>query len=133
MINLLQVRENIEKAGGPSSSPVLLVAVSKKQPIEAIREAYALGQRDFGENYVQELLEKAKADGELARQCPEIRWHFIGTLQSNKIAALIRGVPNLKSIQSIDSLGKLEMCMKLAPRQVDLFIQVKGGVVYRFD
>ena len=56
MINLLQVRENIEKAGGPSSSPVLLVAVSKKQPIEAIREAYALGQRDFGENYVSNYL-----------------------------------------------------------------------------
>lgn len=61
-----------------------LVAVSKTKPIESILEAYEHGQRDFGENYVQELFEKAE-DPRIKDQCPEINWHFIGHLQSNKI------------------------------------------------
>ena len=61
-----------------------LVAVSKTKPPEAVREAYAAGQRVFGENYVQELLDKAP-------QLPEdIAWHFIGHLQSNKVGARAR-------------------------------------------
>src|SRR5437868_11112239 len=57
----------------------VLVAVSKTKPVKDIQELYDLGQRDFGENYVQELVEKA-------RQLPDdIRWHFIGHLQSNKV------------------------------------------------
>ena len=58
---------------------ITLVAVSKTKPIADIQEMYELGQRDFGENYVQELAEKAS-------QLPkDIRWHFIGHLQSNKV------------------------------------------------
>ena len=56
-----------------------LVAVSKTNPVAAIKELYELGHRDFGENYVQELVEKQE-------QLPgDIRWHFIGHLQSNKV------------------------------------------------
>jgi pyridoxal phosphate enzyme (YggS family) len=78
---------------------VTLVAVSKVQPVEAIEAAYHLGQRDFGENYVQELVGKAE---ELDRRgCVEIRWHFIGHLQTNKVKALI---PWVSCIQSVDSL-----------------------------
>ena len=58
---------------------VTLVAVSKTKPVEEILELYNLGQRDFGENYVQELMDKYE-------QLPkDIRWHFIGHLQSNKV------------------------------------------------
>lgn len=61
-----------------------LVAVSKTQPAEAIREAYAAGQRDFGENYAQEWREKADALADLA----DLRWHFVGGLQTNKVKYL---------------------------------------------
>lgn len=59
-----------------------LVAVSKTHPPEAILEAYNAGQRHFGENYVQELCTKADS---LKESCPDIKWHFIGNLQSNKV------------------------------------------------
>src|SRR5579864_2060826 len=62
---------------------ITLVAVSKTKPVSAILELYNLGQRDFGENYVQELIEKEE-------QLPkEIRWHFIGHLQTNKVKQII--------------------------------------------
>ena len=63
---------------------VTLVAVSKTHPPEAIREAYAAGQRDFGENYAQEWREKADALADLA----DLRWHFVGGLQTNKVKYL---------------------------------------------
>ena len=73
---------------------VTLVAVSKTKPVEDILELYHLGQRDFGENYVQELLEKYQ-------QLPkDIRWHFIGHLQSNKVKLI---APFVHLIQSVDS------------------------------
>jgi len=83
-----------------------LVAVSKTKPVEDILELYHLGQRDFGENYVQELVDKQQ-------QLPaDINWHFIGHLQSNKvkqIAAfvhLIHGVDSLKLLQEINKQAK---------------------------
>jgi pyridoxal phosphate enzyme (YggS family) len=81
---------------------VTLVAVSKTKPIEDIKSLYDLGQRDFGENYVQELSEKA------AQLPKDIRWHFIGHLQSNKVKSiasfvhLIHGVDSLKLLQEIN-------------------------------
>lgn len=79
-----------------------LVAVSKTKPIEDIKALYNLGQRDFGENYVQELVDKAS-------QLPtDIRWHFIGHLQTNKVkyiapfVHLIHGVDSLKLLKEID-------------------------------
>lgn len=79
-----------------------LVAVSKTKPNEDLMELYQLGQRDFGENYVQELVDKAAA---LPK---DIRWHFIGHLQSNKakyiapFVHLIHGVDSLKLLQEIN-------------------------------
>ena len=62
---------------------ITLVAVSKTKSIEEIKELYDLGQRDFGENYVQELVEKQN-------QLPkDIRWHFIGHLQTNKVKLIV--------------------------------------------
>ncbi|XP_068238066.1 pyridoxal phosphate homeostasis protein isoform X2 [Palaemon carinicauda] len=76
-----------------------LVAVSKTKPKERIMEAYSIGQRHFGENYVQELVEKGH-DEEILATCPDIKWHMIGPLQSNKVNKVV-GVPNLYCIETI--------------------------------
>ena len=73
------VRAACRRAGRPEGS-VELLAVSKLQPLEALREAYAAGVRAFGENYAQELRDKSAALADL----PGIRWHAIGPLQTNK-------------------------------------------------
>ncbi|XP_050535994.1 pyridoxal phosphate homeostasis protein isoform X2 [Daktulosphaira vitifoliae] len=78
-----------------------LVAVSKTKPIEQIIYIYHKGQRHFGENYVQELLTKAN-DPELLEKCPDIKWHFIGLVQTNKISKIL-SVPNLELIETIHS------------------------------
>jgi pyridoxal phosphate enzyme (YggS family) len=79
-------------------SGVQLVAVSKTKSIEEIQSLYEIGQRDFGENYVQELLEKQ------AVLPKDIRWHFIGHLQTNKVKYI---APFVHMIQSVDSLKLL--------------------------
>jgi len=73
------------KIAQAATTDVHLLAVSKGQTAHAIADLYALGQRDFGENYVGELLQKRET---LAATCPEIKWHFLGKLQTNKIAQL---------------------------------------------
>lgn len=78
-----------------------LVAVGKLKQVEAIIEAYEAGQRHFGENYVKELEEKA-TDPKILESCKDIKWHFIGHLQRNKINKVIK-VPNLHMIQTIDN------------------------------
>lgn len=65
-----------------------MVAVSKTMPVEKIVDAYSAGQRHFGENYVQELEEKG-TNPVLLEQCKEIKWHFIGHLQRNKINKVV--------------------------------------------
>ena len=97
---------------------VTLVAVSKTKPIEDIKELYDLGQRDFGENYVQELIDKA---GQLPQ---DIRWHFIGHLQGNKVkflapfVQLIHGVDSLKLLKEINKQGEKNN------RVIDCLLQV---------
>ncbi|XP_017756238.1 PREDICTED: proline synthase co-transcribed bacterial homolog protein [Eufriesea mexicana] len=78
-----------------------LVAVSKLKPIELIVEAYNVGQKHFGENYVNELVEKGSYPN-ILENCPDIRWHFIGHLQRNKVNKLL-GVPNLYVIETVDN------------------------------
>lgn len=96
-----------------------LIAVSKTRSVEEIKEAYVAGQRDFGENKVQELLEKAQ---EL--QSLEIRWHFIGHLQSNKLS-MLKKVPNLVSIHSIDSINLLNKTLsKSWGNKIGVFLQI---------
>lgn len=79
-------------------SQTALVAVSKNQTVKSILEAYEAGQRDFGENKVQELTQK------ISVLPPDIRWHFIGHLQTNKVKFII---PGIHLIQSVDSLKLL--------------------------
>lgn len=96
-----------------------LVAVSKTKPASDIELAYQCGQRVFGENKVQELLEKAQQ-----LQLADIQWHFIGHLQSNKINLLLK-VPHLRSIHSIDSIKLLNKLLSKSPgKRVGVFLQV---------
>ncbi|XP_060879992.1 pyridoxal phosphate homeostasis protein isoform X1 [Metopolophium dirhodum] len=78
-----------------------LVAVSKTKPIEHIIGIYQKGQRHFGENYVQELITKS-SDVELLEKCRDIKWHFIGHIQKNKVSKVLM-VPGLHVIETIDS------------------------------
>ena len=87
------------RAGIPAG--VTLVAVSKTQPASAIREAHAAGQRDFGENYVQEWREKAAELADLA----DLRWHFIGSLQTNKVKYLAGKVSLVHTVDR-EELGR---------------------------
>lgn len=96
----MSIAANIEEFKKLLPPGVELVAVSKFHPVEKIREAYNAGQREFGESRVQELLSKHL-------DLPsDIRWHFIGHLQTNKVKQLV-GIPYL--IESVDSLRLLEM------------------------
>lgn len=78
-----------------------LVAVSKTKPKDMIITLYNEGQRYFGENYIQELVEKGN-DSEILEKCKEIKWHFIGNLQRNKVNKLV-SVPGLYVVETIDS------------------------------
>ncbi len=97
---------------------VKLVAVSKLKPASDVQQMYALGQRDFGENYVQELVEKQT-------QLPaDIRWHFIGHLQSNKVKYV---APFVHLIQSVDSEKLLKEIDKQAAknnRTINILLQI---------
>lgn len=107
-----------------------LICVSKKQSVENIESLYQLGQRDFGENQVQELFQKSSELIHLS----DIRWHFIGHLQSNKLNQLL-SVSRLVAIHSIDRLSLLQKLLAKNPKSpIDLFLQIntskeeqKGG------
>lgn len=94
----LEVENRVQSEVNGSKS-VLLLAVSKLKPASDVQILYDHGVRDFGENYVQELIEKAEL------LPTEIRWHFIGGLQTNKCKDLAK-VPNLFSVETVDSLKK---------------------------
>jgi pyridoxal phosphate enzyme (YggS family) len=103
------VAEQINKVRAHLPAHVTLVCVSKFQPIEAIREAYAAGERHFGESRVQELKQK------VAALPADIRWHFIGHLQTNKVRDLLKLRPYL--IQSVDSEHLLQAINEEAAKQ----------------
>ena len=97
--------------------------MSKKKPAENIQELYDYGHRDFGENYVQELMDKSEI---LPK---DIKWHLIGHLQSGKCNQLIRKIPNLWVIESVDSIKlaeKLNSACCLAERKdpLNVFVEV---------
>lgn len=93
--------------------PARLVAVSKTKSPELLMQAYAAGQRDFGENYVNEIVAKAPL------LPADIRWRFIGALQSNKAKQLVLGVPGLCCVETVDRLKvakALDAAVQLSPR-----------------
>jgi PLP dependent protein len=111
-------KENYNKIITELNGKAQLVAVSKIKPVEDIMGLYQLGQRDFGENYVQELVDKA------AQLPKDIRWHFIGHLQTNKVKYI---VPFVHLIQGVDSLKLLKEINKQGAkinRQINVLLQV---------
>ena len=111
---MASIKENLEHVTAQLPKGVQLVAVSKFHPVEDLREAYDAGQRLFGENRVQELVAKAP-------QLPEdIRWHFIGHLQKNKVRMLM---PHVSVIESVDSVILLQLIEKEAAR-IDRTVEV---------
>eukprot|EP00118_Oscarella_pearsei_P010712 m.67441 g.67441 ORF g.67441 m.67441 type:complete len:243 (+) comp35444_c0_seq2:48-776(+) len=98
---LSAVINNVKTAAKAESLP-RVVAVSKFKSVEDILEAYKAGQRHFGENYVQELAQKAK-DERIRSEAPDIKWHFIGRLQTKKCNVIIE-TANLWMIETIDSV-----------------------------
>lgn len=112
----IQVYEDIKS--GFANSNTQLIAVSKTKPVADIEALYALGQRDFGENYVQELVEKQ------AQLPSDIRWHFIGHLQSNKVKYI---APFVHLIHGIDRISLLKEINKQAikcDRNIDCLLQI---------
>ena len=125
---LLAVRERVathataRAAADDGSAAPTLIAVSKTKPAELVAAAYGAGQRDFGENYVQEVVAKAPALPD------DVRWHFIGHLQSNKAKELL-SVPNLHCVHTVDTLKLAQELQKRAAqlrpdRPLDIFVQV---------
>lgn len=109
--NLEAVESNIAaacKASGRSREDVRLIAVSKTKPVEMLREAYDCGCRDFGENKVQELLDKYD------KMPSDVRWHMIGHLQRNKVKYI---VDKVYLIHSVDSLRLAEEISKEAVKK----------------
>ena len=108
----LSIRSELAAAG------VTLVAVSKVQPVEAILKLYELGQRDFGENYVQELVDKYQ------KLPKDIRWHFIGHLQTNKVKYIAPFVHLVHGVDSFKLFKEIDKQAAKAQRKIDVLLQV---------
>lgn len=120
--SLARIRDRIDSAArsaGRDPSSVRLVAVSKTFPIDAVREAWEAGHRDFGENRVQEALQKIGASADL-----NIRWHLLGHLQSNKARKAAPAFAVIQSVDSLDLLEKLDRAAAEAGTSPDLLVQV---------
>lgn len=126
--NLASVKAQIQAACGEFARPpnaVQLLAVSKTFPAQAVRDAYAAGQRCFGENYIQEGVDKTQALVDL----PDLEWHMIGPIQSNKTRLVaehfhwVHSVDRLKIAQRLSE----QRPSRLAPLQVCLQVNIDGG------
>jgi pyridoxal phosphate enzyme (YggS family) len=120
-VRLSEVRARMAQAAaraGRSPTDIRLIAVSKTFPIEAVRAAYDAGQRDFGENRVQEALLKIAASTDL-----DIRWHLIGHLQSNKARKAAEHCALIHSIDSADLLRRVDEAAAAAGRAPELLVQ----------
>ena len=121
------IRENIEhventideacRQSGRNRSEVTLIAVSKTKPVEMLKEAYETGCRDFGENKVQELVDKYEV---LPK---DIRWHMIGHLQRNKVKYIVDKVYSVDSLRLAEEISK-----EAAKKNVDVNILVEVNV-----
>ncbi len=123
--NVAQVRARIAQAAvrvGRSADDITLIAVSKTMPTEQIAAAYAAGVRNFGENYVQEAIAKVAA---LELNRPDIRWHFIGHLQSNKVRDVVGRFAMIHSVDTMSlARGIAQRAQKLGTT-VPVLLEVK--------
>jgi pyridoxal phosphate enzyme (YggS family) len=120
---VVAVRERVERAARAAKrdpESIRLVAVSKRQPASAVREAYRLGLRAFGENYAQELVAKAGEVSNLA----DIEWHMIGHLQTNKARIIAPVVGTIHSIDSVHVAAELGKRAAKLGRVVRVLVEV---------
>jgi PLP dependent protein len=124
--NLAAVRERISAAArraGRNPEEIMLMAVSKTQPAERIREAYGAGQRLFGENRVQEFGAKVGALHDLG----EAEWHMIGHLQTNKAAKTVELFHAVDSVDSLKLAEKLDSAARSTGKQLRVLIEINVG------
>ena len=119
---LAEVRNRIADAAGRAKrrpADVRLIAVSKTHPIDAVRAAADAGQLDFGENKVQEALQKIAQSTDT-----RLRWHLVGHLQSNKVKKAVSAVHAIHSIDGVDLLRRVDQAAVAAGRPVEVLVQV---------
>jgi len=119
--NLTEVSRRMEAAcerSGRAIQDVTLIAVSKTKPVSMLQEAYNAGVRDFGENKVQEILEKAPALPD------DIRWHMIGHLQKNKVRQVIDKVVLIHSVDTVALAEQIEKEAAKRDLQVNILLEV---------
>ena len=119
--NLNIVRKNIEAACaacGRETGEVKLIAVSKTKPLSMLEEAYTDGCRDFGENKVQELVDKYEA------MPKDIRWHMIGHLQRNKVKYIIDKVALIHSVDSLRLAEEISSQAQKKKVDIDILVEV---------
>jgi len=124
--NLIEVRRRIVEAAcasGRDPADITLAAVSKMHSEEAIREAYAAGQRHFAENYAQHLRDKSVALQDL----PDLKWHFIGHLQRNKIKYVVAAKALVETVDSVELAGELNTACGRAGAVLECLVQVNVG------
>ena len=125
--NIDEVERRIAEAcrrSGRDREEVRLVAVSKKFPLTAILEAGRLGLRDFGENYAQELRDKAR---EAAGADRALSWHFIGALQRNKVKYVVGRADLVHAVDSVALVAALDKRAAAAGTRVRALVEVNGG------
>lgn len=115
------IKENVEQLKSSIPKDVKLLAVSKTKPLEYLEEAYKVGLRDFGENKVQELVEKYENFHK------DVRWHLIGHLQTNKVKYLVDKVYLIHSLDSITLLNQIEKVFGKADKVANTLIQINIG------
>ena len=112
------ISDNLNRIRRQLPAGVELVAVSKFHPIACLQEAYAAGQRLFGESRVQELLTKQPL------MPPDTCWHFIGHLQTNKVKQIVPFISLIESVDSLRLLQEIDRAASRIDRRVDVLLQI---------
>lgn len=117
-LKVLDIVKNDLKKAGRDTSECTLVAVSKTKPLELLKEAYEAGCRDFGENYVQELVDK------IPKMPDDVRWHMIGHLQTNKVKYIIGKTCLIHSVDTVKLAAEIGKQSQKAGIVTDILLEV---------
>lgn len=118
-IPLMGIAENLSRLRKEIPAEVKIIAVSKTKPVPDIQEAYDAGQRNFGENKAQEIAEKQK------QLPPDIAWHMIGHLQTNKVKLIASFISLIHSVDSLKLLSVIDTEAAKAGRCIDCLLQIR--------
>ena len=115
----MNIKDNLQDIKATLPESVTLVAVSKTKPISDLMEAYDAGQRDFGENKIQEMTDKYEA------MPKDIHWHMIGHVQRNKVKYMAEFVHLIHGVDSLKLLEEINKQAKKHNRIIDCLLQIK--------